>query len=63
MKITQTWEKHKPDTINGSSITMKFTYQGSDEEIKEVEDWCKQNISTATIFEEVQTDDDTIRCD
>lgn len=59
MKITQTWEKHKPTTTNGSSITVSFTYQGKDEEIKEVEDWCKKNISTATIYEEVQTDDES----
>lgn len=57
MKVTQTWEKHEPTTTSGASVSVLFMYQGTDEEIEDVIEWCKQNIGYAKIME-VNSDDD-----
>ena len=58
MKVIQTWEKNKPNTTTGASITIKYIYQGTDEEIEELIEWCKQNIGYAKIME-VNADEDS----
>ena len=51
MKIITTYEKHEPDTL-GYSITIKYTYVGTEEEIKEVEEFCKTSIGGMTVCNE-----------
>lgn len=57
MKVIQTWEKYEP-TTSGASITIKYIYQGTDEEIEELIEWCRQNIGFAKIME-VNADDES----
>lgn len=57
MKITQTWQSTKDNTTNKASITITTIYQGTDEEMGEIIEWCRSNISSEKIME-VETDDE-----
>ena len=55
MRITITYEKHIPTTVSDYSITIKQTFFGTEEEIKKVEEQCKDSICTMLVFDNCDT--------
>ncbi len=51
MKVQVTYRKHNPTTSSGHCLEITRLYFGTDAEIAEMENWCKDKISTGLVLD------------